>query len=91
MINPLKLNPRDFLWEVDHIFAGRLFSDMSVGGVDFHVEAIEVDTHNSLSAVEPELQDRIDGVMSFDGQAAGYQTLELEGRPHFLVVFPYQT
>lgn len=88
--NVRKLNAKDFVFDRDSSFPTRLFSDVVIEDTHYHVEAIEVDSMNTSRAVDPDLQNRIDGVAFFDGESEQYDTLILNGRHYFLVMFPYQ-
>jgi hypothetical protein len=61
-----------------------------IGGCPCHVEFIEVDKDRGVEAVNPDLQDRIDGVRSFDDGGRSYYSVLIEDRPHFVVMHPFQ-
>lgn len=72
---------------------GWLLGHVSIAGVDFHVEAVEVEDaeRGSLSAVNHEVQNRLDAVADYDeGWGDGYQTVSIDGKPHFLILIPFQ-
>ena len=69
--------------------------ELRIAGVPFYVEAIEVrgpGRTDSMTAVNSELQDRIDAVAEVDagGDQPGYATILDQGRHYFVVIYPFQ-
>lgn len=73
--------------DIPHYWLGTL----EIRGTRFHAECIEVEPDDSepTTAVNPELQGRIDAVGSFDF-GSRYQTARIKRRPHFIVIIPFQ-
>lgn len=72
----------------------RLTGTSMMGGVSFHIEAIEVHPRESTSdaslAVNESLQNRIDAVGSFD-EGHAYEHRLIGGKEYFIIVHPFQT
>lgn len=69
----------------------RLAGVVSIGATWFHVEAVEVESHNSCEAVDPALQGRINAVADFDEMENPYSTVEILGKHYFVLIFPFQS
>lgn len=72
-----------------------LLGEIHISGVSFYVEAIEVKdgtAQGSMTALNSELQDRIDAVAQFDagGDRPGYATVEEQGHHFFVLIYPHQ-
>lgn len=89
MQEPYRIDFNSIAWEQDEELA-RLNATIRIGSSHFHVEAIEVEEEHSSQAVSDELQDRIEGIQSFDDSTDHYSTVEHEGKHYFIVVFPFQ-
>lgn len=72
-------------------YEGWLTGTFHLGNISMHVEAIEVvASDDGTLAVDSGLQDRIEGVRSFDDYGSHYETLKLAGKDYFLVIYPFQ-
>jgi hypothetical protein len=76
---------------VPHVLLGQI----RIAGVPFHLEAIEVVGHGreeSMCAVNPDAQDRIDMIASIDagGGHPGYATVSHGKKRYFVVAYPHQ-
>jgi len=70
---------------------GVLLGQLVIAGILFQVEAIEVESDAASHATNWAYQDRLNAIKDFDGgHGIDYQTVEISGRPHFLVIFPSQ-
>lgn len=64
--------------------------DLTIEQTSFHVECIEVDPDaDGTLAVHEAYQSRIDAVAGFD-EGHVYRTVQIKGKPHFILIYPYQ-
>lgn len=69
---------------------GYLLGQLRIAGVDFHVEAIEVESFDdSLRAVDEDQQSKIDHLIELD-DANDHQRVNIAGKPHILIIIPFQ-
>jgi hypothetical protein len=67
---------------------GYWLGEMTVAGVNFHVECVELISEEAMIPVNPSLDKYFAGLSTFD-DADDYQTLSIKGKPHLVVVFPF--
>jgi hypothetical protein len=72
-------------------FPGRISGTTRMGSALLHVEAIQTTLRDGIVAVNTTLQDRIDAVGDIDDYGDGYQSVMHQGRPYFVIIYPYQT
>lgn len=75
--------------ETEEEVPGRYVATAKIGNCSLHVELIEVDSETGAMAMNPELQDRIEGVRSFDDYQDEYESVIIGGRPHFVIIHPF--
>lgn len=69
---------------------GYLLGEIAIAGTLFPVEAIEVKPGMDYPTATNDVhQTKIDHLVALD-QADDFQTLRIEGRPHILLIIPYQ-
>ncbi len=95
----VSLDLRDL--NLQEVVPNALIGGLMIGGISFYVEAIEVKGNGnepgnreaSMTAVNENLQDRIDAIAGFDagGDRVGYSTVLHDGSHYFVIAYPSQS
>lgn len=62
---------------------------MTVNDVPFNVDCVEVQAGSGFAAVNAGLEKYLEALASFD-DGCRYQTLDIKGKPHVVLVYPFQ-